>query len=376
MYAQYLVGNGVTTILPNMDFETFSEAGYKQVAGKWVSVAGKGKQGGINVTGAWVYSEHPSTTVEFLSYDLMDGRGTQYWLPGMPPPQDLFDHLAKGGLIEAHNSFFEFAIWMNVCVKKMGWPPIRLDQMRDSAAKAGAFSLPRALDKGAKIMGTAPKDAEGHRVMLKLMRPRNPTKKNPDTKWTPEKAPEDFQKLYAYGIQDSVAEADLSAHIPDLTPYELEVWKLDQKINARGLHVDRPLVDAAIDILHKATFKYTTELVHLTGGAVHAGSEVEALRGWMGAWGCAPPTMEAESLRTIMAYEFTPPVVRRVCELRLMLGSASVKKVFAMLARMSSDNRIRDMFMYCAAGRTGRWGGAGVQPHNMPKDGPAICERS
>jgi DNA polymerase bacteriophage-type len=371
MYEQYSVGCGVTTVLPDMDFETYSEAGFIWTGTRWVSSAGKGKQGGIGVVGAWAYSEHPSTEVICLWYDLKEGRGRRCWKPGDAPPEDLFAHL-RDGLIEAHNSFFEYAIWTNVCVTKYGWPPLVLEQTRDSAAKCGAFSLPRKLETAAQVMGTVAKDKAGHAVMLKLSKPRTPTKNNPSRRWTPENAPADFAKLYAYGEQDIVAEADLSLHLPDLSPYELELWKLDQRINARGIQIDVELATAAALLINKATLKYTLELVGLTNGAVKAGTEVEAIRGWLAGAGYLVDDMAGETLEARLKDPNLPPSVRRVIELRLMLGSAAVKKVDAMLNRASRDGRIRDMFMYCGAARTGRWGGAGVQPHNMPKDGPKV----
>lgn len=372
-YDQYPMGHGVCTVLPDMDFEAYSKAGFTQVNGKWQSIQGKGKIGGIMRVGAWVYSEHPSTEVLYLSYNLKDGRGPQRWIPDMPPPTDLFNWIAGGGLVEAHNSFFEYCIWANVCVPKLGWPPLPLLQLRDSAAKCGAFSLPRALAKAAKAMGTSPKDAAGHAVMLKLSKPRNPTKTNPDIRWTSKTAPEKFAALYAYGDQDIVAEGDLSAHLPDLLPQELTLWKIDQQINLRGVYIDRNLVDAAASIIQQAFIKYTSELVAITHGLVHAASEVAKIQSWLAACGWPPPTMEDSALKDMLERADLPGDVRRVIEIRRLIGSAAVKKVAAMRDRVGADGRIRDMFMFCGAGRTGRWGGSGPQPHNMFAKGPVVA---
>ena len=62
------------------------------------------------------------------------------WQPGKPPPQDLFDHIAGGGLVEAHNWLFEFALWHYVCRRLYGWPALPMHQMRCSAAKRVASS--------------------------------------------------------------------------------------------------------------------------------------------------------------------------------------------------------------------------------------------
>ncbi|MCK5643401.1 MAG: hypothetical protein KAJ19_21505, partial [Gammaproteobacteria bacterium] len=106
------------TVLPDMDFETYSEAGYywDEAKQKWRAPDGfpQGKAG-LQSIGGPVYAAHPSTEILTLSYDLKDGLGTRRWRPGQPPPQDLFNHIERSGLLEAWNSSFEFYIWHYVC---------------------------------------------------------------------------------------------------------------------------------------------------------------------------------------------------------------------------------------------------------------------
>lgn len=85
-------------VLPSMDFETYSEAGFTidPHTGKVKGMGPQGK-GGLPVVGTPVYAEHPSTEVLSLCYDLKDGRGRRRWFPGFPVPQDLYDHIAAGG---------------------------------------------------------------------------------------------------------------------------------------------------------------------------------------------------------------------------------------------------------------------------------------
>ena len=139
-----------------LDFETYSEAGYvwEEDRKKWRALE-KNKTG-IASVGAAVYSEHPSTEVLSIAYDLKDGQGPRLWIPGSAPPSDLFRYIQAGGLVEAHNSGFEFYIWKNVCNARMGWPPLPLRQLRCSMAKARAWSLPGALNKAIKALNETP----------------------------------------------------------------------------------------------------------------------------------------------------------------------------------------------------------------------------
>lgn len=355
----------MVTQLTDMDFETYSEAGLSWNGEKWERL---GTKGGLSDVGAWVYSEHSSTEVLCLYYDLKDGLGQRAWIPGCPPPADLLTHIEAGGLVEAHNSFFEYAIWTNVCVPKLGWPPLPLDQLRCSASKARRWSLPGALEKVSKVLGCSPKDMEGNRVMRQLSVPHKPTKNKPYFRLTPETDPDKFAKLYSYCGQDITTESEVSARCPDLTPHELDVWKLDQRINARGVYCDRPLVEACLDILRQATDKYNAELHVVSGGAISEATSLPAIKAYCAARGFPVGSLDKEHLPLVLDRSDLSPDVRRVLEIRAILGSSSVAKLRAMAARMGSDSRIRDLFIYCGAERTGRWAGGGVQPQNLPAD--------
>lgn len=368
------VGPGYAEVLPDMDFETYSEAGYifDQAAQKWAS---EGSKPGINLVGAAVYSEHPSTEVLSLSYNLKDGVGPRLWLPGMPPPQDLFDHILKGGLIEAANSGFEYFIWLNVCHKRMGWPALPYTQLRDTLAKSRAHSLPGALGKIAKVLEVKDqKIDEGKRLLDKFSKPRSPTKKDARLRIRPTDpdALEDAQKLYEYNLGDIKAESAVSACIPDLSHYELNLWLLDQKINFRGVAIDKEAVDACLKIINQAYEKYTAELVQLTGGYVQTAGEIKKLTEWIATRGVYMRGMKSEDVEAALNGNNLPTDVRRCLEIRASLGAASVKKLYSISSRLCSDNRIRDIFAYCGADRTGRWAGRGPQPQNLPNSGPKV----
>jgi hypothetical protein len=368
---QWAAGVGVATALASGDFETFSTAGFEWNGKRWAALQ-KGKPG-IEVVGAWAYSEHPSTIVTTFAYNLKDGQGERLWWPGLPNPQDLFDHLARGGLFEATNSFFEFAIWTNVCVPKYGWPPLSLWQVRDVAAKAAAWTLPRKLETAAKVLKTpTQKDAPGRAIMLKVSKPHTPTEKEPFHQYTRENAPDDFAALDAYCVNDVRAEDCVSARCPDLSEHETRVFLVDQSINVRGVMVDRELVAAALDVVAQAENRYNAELAHLTGGRVQTHNQLDALKGWLwqtqGVWA---PEITKDTLPELLALNL-PPAARRGLEIRAALNSQSVKKTRAMWRMMGHDARLRGLYTYAGAARTWRWAGSGVQPQNLPNAGPPV----
>lgn len=362
-------GLGYATELADMDFETYSEAGAIWRDGKWTPPQGAQKRG-LPAVGSAVYARHPSTEVLTLSYDLKDGRGVRRWRPGLPLPYDLFEYLAAGGLIEAHNSAFEEQIWRFVCVPKYGFPPLNPDQLRCSMAKARAHGLPAALGNLTDVLRTSiRKDADGARLLKKFSEPRNPTKSDPRTRIRPEDDPQDAERLYSYCDTDIASEAEASLLIPDLEGVELEYWLLDQRINRRGVHVDAEGVHNAIAIIDQAHAAYNAELAELTGGI--KASELQQLRGWLAGQGVHMPSMDEDALDAALKRDDLPAPARRALEIRQAVGSASVKKVYAMANQMTGDSRLHNLFNYHAA-RTGRPTGEGPQPTNLPKSGPPL----
>lgn len=378
-YSRLPSGCGFSTVLPDMDFETFSTAGYiyNESTKKWQSIV-KSAPHGLGAVGAAVYTAHPSARVLSLAYNLKDGIGERLWVPGMPPPLDLFQHIANGEVIEAWNSAFEFHVWENICVKRLGWPPLPYTQLRDAMAKARAWSLPGKLEKAAEVTN-APiqKDKDGTRLLNKFSKGRNPTKHDPRIFIMPHEDPKDANKLYAYNIVDIRAEASVSALVPDLSPEELGLWLLDQKINFKGVHIDRISLDNCTAIIKQAFERYEAELYALTNGIVDSASKLEKLKGWLGAHGVHMDDMTADTIEETLAdwnYPDAPGynAAKRAIEIRSLVGSASVKKLFAINRRVSDDDRLRDLFAFCGADRTGRFAGRGPQPQNLPNSGPSV----
>jgi DNA polymerase bacteriophage-type len=390
---------GSAIVLPDGDYETYSEAGYvwtpdagRGGLGKWEALDGApsgNNRYGLGCVGAASYTEHPSAEVLSFYYNLKNGAGRQFWRPGLPNPTPLFDHVAAGGLFEAWNVAFERWVWLNICHTKYGWPPPPpVWQLRCAMGKARAFGLPGALAKAGEVLQlTVQKDKDGNRLLDKFSKPRNPTKGDGRTRIRPEDDPQDAVRLYQYNEVDIISEAEASARVPDLEGEELQFWQCDFAMNARGIRVDVASVENCIAILKQAEAKYNAELRQLTGGIV--ASEVKQLLGWLHGKGLHLDNLQEETvdarvkaLRKLIEDDGTRhwdvrPVLRAL-EIRQAIGSASVKKVYSMRNQATRAGRLHDLFSYHAA-RTGRVTGNGPQPTNLPTKGPAVtrclCKR-
>lgn len=399
---QLVAGLGVATVIPDLDFETYSPAGYiwNDDLGRWDGPPGAAQNAkGLGVVGAQRYTADPGFEILTARYNLKDGRGSQHWRPGLPPPQDLFDYIASGGLIETWNAGFERWVWENYCVPRLGWPPIRFEQWRCAMAKARAHALPGKLANAGDVLGLeVQKDRDGKRLLDQFSVPQKPSKADPrlrvspvwtqadiDREWA-ERVPRattkgqqrklaeailgehaDTLKLDAYCATDIESEAEASSLIPDLSPAELTYWLDDQRINRRGIQVDVAAIEDCIAIIGQAHRRYGDELRTLTGCAP---TELEKLKGWLHAQGVHLDSMDEDAVSAALTWNL-PPLARRALEIRAAVGSASVKKVFAMRNQVSNAGRLHDLYMFHAA-RTGRPTGNGPQPTNLPKAGPMV----
>jgi len=376
------------------DFETRSEAGFIWNASlrKWEAPHGaSGGKKGLKVVNSRAYAEHPSTRVLNLSYRLPGGP-VRRWRPGLPNPQDLFDFLAGGGLLEAHNVMFERVIWRFVCERLYGWPSLEpfVYQLRCSMAKAHVNQLPGALGPLSAVLRLATrKDADGTRLLNKFSIPRNPTIGDPRV-WidVPDAPPppgqgkayaaalaeyEDGEKLAAYCDTDVLAEGEASECMYPMTEAERLFWWIDQEINWRGIAIDRPAVRDCIAVMDLVLERYGEEYRAITGLEP---TQLEKTKDWLRERGVFMDTMDENAIEAALspsaAYRvpLSPPV-RRVLEIRQLTGSASVKKLYAMELQAGSDDRLHNLLVHHGA-RTGRPTAEGPQPLNLPRAGPPV----
>lgn len=297
------------------------------------------------------------------------------WIPdiyqeyGIQPtgePTELFEWIAAGGLVEAHNAMMEKAVWRAIMCKEYLWPDIPREQWRCSSAKASSYGLPRALEKACIVMKLpVQKDKEGHKLMMRLCKPRKPTKNDP-REWHGSR--EEFLRLFKYCETDVLAEESFSHSLIDLIPLEQELWKIDQDINEYGLPIDRTFVEKAIEDLNELREKANAEIKRITNGQVEKATNRGALLEWLNGNGLELDNTQAATFDALIAMpDDIAPRVLDVIKLVRRAGRASTAKYKAIMERLTYGDRVRDMLVYAGASRTSRWSGAGFQPQNLPR---------
>ncbi len=321
----------------------------------------------IYKTGAWLYAAHPETKILCMAYAIDDGPvellKKEWFERGFGPPEDLKNALAEGHNVCAHNAFFEINVWGQKLWAD-GWPNVPLEKWRCSMAKVLSHALPAKLEKCALALDSEyKKDMEGHRIMLKLSKPRKPTKKNPDL-WHND--PADFEKLYNYCKQDVETERAVDKAIPDLSQKEQKVWFMDQIVNTRGVQVDNGAVEDALRLIDEYTEELKYEVSVLTGGFLDGVSRIQRAIKWISKQGLDLPDFQKATIQEALTNNTLPRKIRRVLQIRQQLGKTSVTKYEALSNATGADGRLRDILMYHGAS-TGRWSGKLVQIHNLPK---------
>lgn len=322
----------------------------------------------LKTRGAYNYFASPHTVPLVGCYSL-DGGPVRRWLPHEPCPPEIVEHVTAGGTISAHNASFERGLW-NILVRDYGWPPARLEQFRCTAATAAAMALPRDLDGlGKALAADVQKNPEGKELIRFFCIPRRPRKgEDPGGLYFNEPAdfPEKFERFCLYCEDDVRAEASADRRMVPLSDAEQEMYVISERINDRGIRIDRRSARAALALAEKAKRQLDREMRLATGGYVTACSQPGKLVEWVQNQGVTLSSAAKAEITELLEADDLPAHVRRALELRQEAAKTSVSKLTAFLNRAGADGRIRGTFMFCAAG-TGRWSSVGAQVHNMPR---------
>ena len=315
--------------------------------------------------GVYAYADSPAFEILLFAYSF-DGGETQIidLAQGEKLPAEVEDAIFDVSVTKtAYNANFE-----RTCLSKHFGRYIPPESWHCSAVQAAMLALPRSLEDVGRVLGLdEQKMKEGKELIRYFCVPCKPTKANGGrTRNLPCHAPEKWELFKTYCKRDVDVEKSIrrKLHNFPIPESEMELYRLDQRINDRGVLVDMGLVEQAIacERLHKEIV--TKRAYELTG--LENPNSVAQLKGWLGGKG-----MEAESLSKKAVAEMiaeTDGEVEELLKLRLLMAKTSVKKYEAMERSVCSDGRVHGMLMFCGANRTSRWSGKIVQIQNLPKN--------
>lgn len=332
----------------------------------------------LEVVGTYKYAQDPSTEVLMLAYAYGEEE-VKIWCPHEGPmPADLREGLEDPfQMIAAWYAPFERLI--TKFVLKM---EIAIDRWIDPSIICRYLSMPGKLEKVGDIlhMGELKKDEAGKKLIQMFCKPLTPGGEltlfgiEPAFFRNPSSNPREWEQFKDYCLQDVRSERAIYNKVKDfdLPDFEWENYYLDQIINDRGIATDSVLLQGASLVVEKEKAALTKELKELTG--VSNPNSVKQFLPWVQKHGYIFDSLEKKWVKRVLDGEGNLDAEgKKGLELRGQLSKSSTAKFEAFRNAVNQDGRVRHLFSFMGAARTGRWsGGAGIQPHNLIKPSKAL----
>lgn len=320
----------------------------------------------LRKTGVYIYADDDSTDIWCMAY-AFDDEEPVIWTPDMEMDVRLEDYIVEGGKLRAWNSNFERVIWNKIMVPRYKWPRTKTSQWHCTMAQASAMGLPRALGQAADVLGVEQqKDKTGQGLMMRMARPRKTKADGTHTWWN---TPDKMKALIDYCLQDVRTEVAVAERLIEMDYQERQVFLLDQRINDRGVMLDRDLLKRARVLADNSKEEIDAEIARITKGEVTGATKGVDLVKWLNKYGIATKSVDKQHVVRMLDLPNLHPVIRKVLMLRQDGAKSSTAKLDSMENAAGADDRMRGLLVYHGAA-TGRWSGKLVQPQNFPR--PAL----
>ena len=283
---------------------------------------------------------------------------------GQTMPDEIMECLMDDSVVKtAFNAAFE-----RNCINRFFGLSLKPEGWRCTAVQASMLSLPLSLEGVGEALNLDKKKmSEGKDLIRYFCMPCKPTKANGGrTRNLPSDAPEKWELFKTYCIRDVDVEKQIRNKlakfpIPDR---EQELYCMDQRINDRGIMVDRELISHAVacDLLYK---EVASKRAYEISGLENPNS-VSQLKEWLNEKGIEVDSLAKAAVEELV--EKTEGEVSEMMKLRLAMSKTSVKKYEAMERSVCPDGRVHGLLQFYGANRTGRWAGRLVQIHNLPQN--------
>ena len=284
-------------------------------------------------------------------------------------PQEVRDAIFDETVTKAAwNAQFE-----RTCLSRYFGTQLSPDSWQCSMVWAASLSLPLKLKTAAEVLKTGEqKDDAGERLIKYFSVPCKPTKTNGGrTRNLPEHAPEDWELFKSYCMQDVRTERDIR-HKLEAFPLQKSEWNfyhMDQRINDRGVLIDKTLVEQAITCDMMLSEEMTAKAYELTG--LENPNSVSQLKGWLTERGIDVDSLGKKNVTALIKDLDKHSIDSEALEmmrLRLQMAKSSVKKYQAADRYICLDGRAHGLFQFSGANRTQRWAGRGIQLQNLPQN--------
>ena len=321
----------------------------------------------ISKCGVYRYAEAKDFEILLFGYSVDFGEVRVVDLArGELIPQEIIEAIKSNDVLKwAHNASFE-----RVCLSRyLGLPAhTYLDPFswRCSMVYASCLSLPKSLKDIGYILNLDKQKLEEGKDLIKYFSvPCKPTKTNNyRTRNLSKDDPLKWETFKAYNKRDVETECEI---IKRLESHSLvsTIWMEygeSESINDRGVLIDEKLVNNAIDISDKTTLILKNTMQKLTN--LENPNSVMQLKNWLKEQGLEVEDLGKKNVQNIIK-NAPSDLINLVLALRLQTSKSSIKKYEAIKNCKCSDSRVRGMFQFVGATRTGRYASKFVQLQNL-----------
>ena len=315
--------------------------------------------------GVYAYSDSPQFEILLFAYAFDDEPTTVVDLAcGERLPDRVLEALEDDTIVKtAFNAAFE-----RTCLSRYLGRRLSPAAWQCTAVQSAMLALPPTLDGVGEVLNIQRKKLkEGASLVRYFSMPCKPTKANGGrTRNRPGDAPELWERFKTYCIRDVDAEREIREKLRNypIPDGEMELYRLDQEINDRGILVDQTLAAQAVRCDLEFKERATAQARELTGLANP--NSLAQVKGWLAERGIEVDSLDKKAIKGLLPQ--TTGDVREMLMLRLLLGKTSVKKYEAIQRSVCSDGRVHGLLQFYGANRTGRWAGRLVQVQNLPQN--------
>ena len=312
--------------------------------------------------GVYRYTEAPDFTILLFAYSVDGGPVTCCdFAMGETLPAEITAMLQDPAVIKtAFNAAFE-----RICISRyFNWKTLPPEQWRCTMVRAARMGLPLSLGQCGEVLRLEDGKMKEGAALIRYFSIPNRGKRH-----LPADAPERWEVFKKDNIRDVEVEQAILAKVRRLEAPEFDekLYAIDQRINDRGVLLDRKLAENAtrFDTEYKA--QLLEEAKRLTG-MENPNSPAQIKQYLREKCGVSVDSLNKKSLEDVEGLVATYPKARRVLELRREMGRTSNSKYPAMLDCVCNDGRMHGLLQFYGAMRTGRWAGRLVQLQNLPQN--------
>lgn len=309
--------------------------------------------------GVYAYADSPSFEILLVAYSFNDEETKIIDLAqGEKIPEKVINAIKSSKVIKtAFNANFE-----RTCFSKYFSMHLDATSWVCTEVQALMLALPFSLEGVGEVLGLENKKMrEGKELIRFFCMPGKNGIRN-----MPSSAPEKWRLFKSYCIRDVDVEKAIKKKLKDypIPESEMKVYRLDQKINDRGILVDKVLVKKAVEIDTVYKNIVTNRAYEITG--LENPNSISQLKEWLINRDVLIESLSKKSIQQLISK--SDGEVLEVLKLRLLMSKTSIKKYEAIERSICNDSRVHGLLQFYGANRSGRWAGRLVQVQNLPQN--------